>query len=166
MQRKAKRWKLLGQPSGHGNHRYFRDVRGRVSIADDSGTDPSFTDDGPLYLDPNRIAELRCDGDDCTVGSSVAIPVICGDDVGNDRELDEALEFGAEPPFDGHVVYVQPADFEWLVRNKLWKRHNVFVGSSRLSPRHISPTVRLCTVNKQMEQLKAEAKILRSLGTE
>lgn len=33
-----------------GGHRYFEDENGRVAVADDSGDDPSTTDDGPLYV--------------------------------------------------------------------------------------------------------------------
>jgi hypothetical protein len=47
------RWTKLGQPT-RGGHRYFRDAGTAVAVADNSGHDPSSTDDGPLWLDAHR----------------------------------------------------------------------------------------------------------------
>lgn len=46
-----------------GCHKYFRDERGRIVVADESGFFPEQTDDGVLYLDKKRriqIGDERC----------------------------------------------------------------------------------------------------------
>jgi hypothetical protein len=45
-------WYFLFKPPG--GHKFFRDERGRIGIADDSGSDPTNTDDGVIYLDRSR----------------------------------------------------------------------------------------------------------------
>ena len=60
METNQQAWTLLGRPSGRNHHRYFQAADGRVSVADNSGRDPDFTDDGPLYLDTTRAARVEC----------------------------------------------------------------------------------------------------------
>jgi hypothetical protein len=43
-------------------HRVFQAEDGRTAIADRSGSNPSNTDDGPLYVAPNTEAEAYCSG--------------------------------------------------------------------------------------------------------
>ena len=159
MQRKTKRWKFLGQPSGKGSHRYFRDVQGRISVADDSGKNPSYTDDGPLYLDTARSAEYT----NALSVPAVAVPVVCGDAMDNDAYLDEVLKDDIHPFRGEGVVYVEPADFEWLIQNKLWKRTNLTLGRGA---RVTKKTSRIESLKARLSQLKAEAKILQSLVRE
>lgn len=67
-------WQPLGRPSGADHHRYFQRLDdGRVSVADNSGTDPDRTDDGPLYLDTARSARIELSG--LTGAVCVRLPV-------------------------------------------------------------------------------------------
>lgn len=50
-------------------HRYFRDARNRIAIADDSGATPDDTDDGVLYLDRSKPV---------VIGNSCSIPLVGG----------------------------------------------------------------------------------------
>jgi hypothetical protein len=46
-------------------HRVFQAEDGRTAIADRSGSNPSNTDDGPLYVAPNTEAEASQSGSRC-----------------------------------------------------------------------------------------------------
>jgi len=69
-----KTWRLLGQPSGNDHHRYFERISdGRVSICDNSGRNPDFTEDGPLLIDRNRKAKIiKC----TSAATVVSLPVL------------------------------------------------------------------------------------------
>jgi hypothetical protein len=62
-------WKLVKsfKPDGHA---YFTDERGRLAIADNSGTTPECTDDGVLYVKGATIERVRVDLND---GASSAV---------------------------------------------------------------------------------------------
>jgi hypothetical protein len=50
-------WKL--EFTEKNEHRIFSDEQGRLSVADRSGVNPSLTEDGALYINPNSVATIR-----------------------------------------------------------------------------------------------------------
>lgn len=72
----ARTWTYLVKPTSDG-HRYFRSDDGRIALADNSGSNPDHTDDGPLYLDVSRERRVRL----CLGKSYIEcwIPVVRGD---------------------------------------------------------------------------------------
>lgn len=52
-------WKLLTKRPAQDEHRLFIDDRGRLSIADNSGSSPDTTDDGPLIIQPTGTCIAR-----------------------------------------------------------------------------------------------------------
>lgn len=58
----GERWAAVAKPDPEG-HRYFlHRATGKWSVCDDSGSSPDYTDDGPLWVDPDRPVSLWEDG--------------------------------------------------------------------------------------------------------
>ena len=89
-----------------GGHRYFRDRRNRVAIADDSGATPDDTDDGVLYLDRDRPV---------VIGQSCSIPLV--GDFSTPASANEAISvaalFGMKIRTGEATFRVDPATIEF-----------------------------------------------------
>lgn len=115
------KWEYLGQPSGREQHRYFRcRDSGRISICDDSGDRPDYTDDGVLWLDHNRAVQIYRRKDwpralDCT------LPVLC-------VEVDGLRESFCGPRLE---------DLLWLIEQGHWSPRNVSITAE------VAPILRL-----------------------
>lgn len=68
-------WEFIWQRE-YGAKRYFRHRRNRrVSVCDESGDNPSRTEDGPLYLDWNRNAYANIDVSSSHISVTFLVPV-------------------------------------------------------------------------------------------
>ena len=78
------------------NHQLFLNEHGKVVIADQSGTNPDETDDGPLIVAPDAVVLVQYSAD---YGLTFRVPVLV-----------------ARSGSDGNVVTLIPEDFRALHR--------------------------------------------------
>lgn len=106
-------WDPLGRPSGRDHHRYFaRADDGRVSVADNSGSNPDYTDDGPLYLDTTRSATIE---PGYRGKAAVRLPV-------RTKNGERAR------------CFVQPGDLVFLIHHNHWSKKKAVTVDDALEP--------------------------------
>lgn len=112
-------WTYLVRPSGGDGHRFFRRVSdGRISVADNSGSTPDQTEDGPLFLDRNRKAEVD------TMGGRILVVLPVLQLARTDDPF--ALRMSERPC---HVL-VTLRDLNWLLDHDLWSASDVTIAAS------------------------------------